>query len=269
MPSESQEHPSICKVQATEEGRRLVHISLEEEAFARAVALLAKHPDWDMDRLANKGVWSQIWDMELDDKYPLPDPGLIDCRGIEVSSVEDQIAISRDFLQQAQSELEGDHPRRASKGVWGSVIYGLSAVGLRRGWDHEASSDIADQLGHEFNRPCFGDLVRLAARLYEDQDHWDRVKEQHDLDDEEFWVYREEPVDIHSVVDQAIGFARELDEFRERQPEPFTIRDDYDQRRLARLLSIPRDRAEWELPMGTVDPNGFSRNPVDCGGPAG
>ncbi len=249
----------------------MVHVTLEEEVFDRATTWLAKHPDWDFNRLANNALYFRVWELEIDDKYPLPDPGLIVCRGIDVNSVEDQVAISRDFLQQARSELEGDHPRRASKGVWGSVVYGLSAVGMRRGWDHEASSDIADQLGHEFNRPRFGALVRLAARLFERKDYWDRVQESDDIDDEdeEFWVYREEPPDIHSVVDQATGFARELDEFRERQPEPFTIRDDYDQRRVARLLGIPRDRAEWELPMGTVDLNGFSRNPPDDRDPSG
>ena len=282
MPSEPQEHPNVCNVQAAGAGSQLVHINLEEEAFARAVALLAIHPDWDMDKLANKGIWSQIRKMEIDDKYPLPDPAMIVCRGLDVNSVEDQVAISRNFLQQAQSELEGDNPIQAAKGVWGSIVYGLSAVGIKRGWDHEASGDIADQLGHEFNRPRFGDLVRLAAELYKGattlalsktEDYRGREEEPDDIhdEDEDYWGWGqwEEQADIHSVVDQATTFALELDEFRERQPEPFTIRDGYDRRRLARLLGIPRDHAERELPLGKVDPNGFSRNPPDDDDPAG
>ena len=265
MPSESQEQPNVFNAQATEDSSLLVQISLEEELFNRATAWLSKHPDWDMDRLANSALQFQVSCLETDDKYPLPDPGLVVCEGLGVNSVEDQVDISRDYLQQAQSELEGDNPSQASRGVWGSVVYGLSAVAIKRGWNHEASGDIADQLGHEFNRPRFGDLVRLAADLYEGKDY-----EGKDYEDEDYyWSRKKKPDNIQGVVDLAIAFVQELDEFRERQPEPFTIRDGYDQRRLARLLNIPRDQAEKELPMGTVDPNGFSRNPPDDSDVAG
>ena len=124
--------------------------------------------------------------------------------------------------------------------------------------------------GHEFNRPCFGDLVRLAADLYEGKDYEGKDYEDEDYEDEDYyWSRKKKPDNIQGVVDLAIAFVQELDEFRERQPEPFTIRDGYDQRRLARLLNIPRDQAEKELPMGTVDPNGFSRNPPDDSDVAG
>ena len=246
MPEEAREHPSVCSIQAPGEGRRLVHIILEEDIFTRAVALLAKHPDGDLARLVNVGTSDQIRSMEIDDAHPLPEPKPEVRENIERASVEEHAEISHRFLRLAQSELNRRRRSQASKAVWRGVAHALSAIAVKRGWDHLSSEDIASQLGKEFNRPDFWLWVGSAISLYDHEDFWGRVKEGDVIQDH---------------IDQANAFVEELDELRERQPGPFTIKEEADQRRLARLLGIPRDQREQELPIGTVDPNGFSSKP--------
>ena len=248
MPSETYDLSNVCNIRAPGEGQRMVHVTLEEDVFTRALAILAKHPDWDLDRLVNVGLESKVGYMEIDDKYPLPEPTPPRSENIERTSIEGHVTTSHQLLRRAQSELNRRWRRRASKTVWDGIAHALGAIAVKRGWDHRCSADISEQMVLELGREHFYTWIAVVEGVRDHEDYWGEVRRADN---------------IQYAIDQATAFVEELDEVREMEPRPFTIRDQYDQQRLARLLGISRDRRDQELLIGTVDPNGFSRNSPD------
>ena len=162
-----------------------------------------------------------------------PSPGNAD--------VEDHVLMSRNFLEQAKSELSKGDGLQASEKVWGAVAHALKAIGAQRGWRHRAHQniqDIAAHMGDEFDRRDFFGHLTVAESMH--QNFYENDKEE-DL--------------ISQAIDDAETFLAKLDEVRTLPPRPYTISTVSAQSRLRRLLGLPRDEPP---PMGIHSEVGFS-----------
>ena len=174
----------------------------------------------------------------------LPEPGK--------ASVEDHVRMSHWFLEHASIELTNGNRLQASEKVWGAVAHALQAIGEQRGWNHhihQNTKDIGGHLANEFDRGHFHSYVVEADAMHLN-----------------FYKNEEEEDTIRHAILTAGQFIAELDELRDRPPVPFTVRNATDQRRLGRLLDIPREQLQQQLPLESHSDAGFSRNPEDAGG---
>jgi uncharacterized protein (UPF0332 family) len=163
--------------------------------------------------------------------------------------------MSRRFLQHAHSELNRGHRLQASEKVWGAVAHALKAIGEQRGWSHDNHQnikDIGDHLANEFDRDDFHGLIVEADAMHQN-----------------FYKNEYERDHIRSALRRAETFVAALDQIREEPPQPFTITEPADQRRLGRLLQIAKKDFQRMLPIGARDPHGFSINPQDGDGESG
>ena len=166
---------------------------------------------------------------------PRPEPGEL--------GVDGHAQMSRRFLEHAriQSE-EGDRIQAAEK-IWGAAAHALKAVGEQRGWIHDRHPnifDIGEHLGREFSKE--EEFDRYLARA----DYMHRNFYQNDRSE---LSIRYALADVGSLVD-------ELEQIRQSEPRPFTVRDEGDRIRLGRLLGLQRgDRP----PIGDHSPVGYSQ----------
>ena len=162
-----------------------------------------------------------------------PSPGNAD--------VGDHVLMSRNFLEQAKTELSKGDGLQASEKVWGSVAHALKAIGVQRGWHHRAHQnikDIAAHMGDEFDRGDFFTHLLMAESMHKN-----------------FYENDREQAQISRAIDDAEAFLAKLDEVRALPPRPYTISSSDAQHRLRRLLGLPRD----ELPLrGAHSEVGFS-----------
>lgn len=134
----------------------------------------------------------------------------------------DHMQISRRFIEQTRIELaDGDRLQAAEK-VWGAAAHALKAIAIDRGWQHsrqEQLTQIAIQLGNEFDRPDIGDNALLAENLHTN-----------------FYSYRHEADTINRAIDRVEQFAADLTAVRASPPRPFQVRTNSDRNRLQRIL---------------------------------
>ena len=162
-----------------------------------------------------------------------PSPGNAD--------VEDHVLMSRNFLEQAKTELSKGDGLQASEKVWGAVAHALKAIGVQRGWHHRAHQnikDIAAHMGGEFDQRDFFGHLAMAESMH--QNFYENDREE-DL--------------ISYAIDDAETFLTKLDEVRVLPPRPYTISTVSAQSRLRRLLGLPREEPP---PMGAHSNVGFS-----------
>ena len=164
----------------------------------------------------------------------LPGPG--------ASSIEDHVQMGRRFLEQAGIELDKGDRLQASEKVWGAVARSLKAIGIQRDWTHDSHANviaIGEHLAREFGRDDFYDYVNMAESMH--------VNFYENLNEEDA---------VRRALDRAAIFIAELDKVRASRPMPYTIRDVTDQRRIGRLLGLPR---EERIPIGQRSEVGFSK----------
>jgi uncharacterized protein (UPF0332 family) len=164
----------------------------------------------------------------------LPDP--------RQSGIEDHVQMGRRFLEQAGIELDKGDRLQASEKVWGAVAHSLKAIGIQRGWVHDSHANviaIGEHLAREFERDDFYDYVNTAESMHVN-----------------FYENLSEEDAVRRALDRAGIFIAELDKVRTSSPRVYTVRDVTDQRRLARLLGLPRE----ERPaIGQRSEVGFSK----------
>ena len=164
----------------------------------------------------------------------LPGPG--------ASSTEDHAQMGRRFLEQAGIELDKGDRLQASEKIWGAVAHSLKAIGIQRGWVHDSHANviaIGEHLAREFQRDDFYDYVNTAESMHVN-----------------FYENLSEEDGVRRALDRAITFIDELDKVRTSPPMSYTIRDVTDQRRVGRLLGLPRDE---RIPIGQRSEVGFSQ----------
>ena len=125
-------------------------------------------------------------------------------------SPDEHMQISRRFIQHAREELEKGERLQASQKIWGAEQHALTAVGKERGWrteDYRHKNAIANHLAEEFNNP----LIRIRHNSY---DSYHVNFYQNRLDD---------VLAMNADIDDVEQFVNELEEIRERGPQPFTI----------------------------------------------
>ena len=164
----------------------------------------------------------------------LPGPG--------ASGFQDHAQMGRRFLEQAGIELDKGDRLQASEKIWGAVAHSLKAIGIQRGWVHDSHANviaIGEHLAREFQRDDFYDYVNTAESMHVN-----------------FYENLSEEDGVRRALDRAITFIDELDKVRTSPPMPYTIRDVTDQRRVGRLLGLPRDE---RIPIGQRSEVGFSQ----------
>lgn len=127
------------------------------------------------------------------------------------------------------------------------MAHALKAIGEQRGWNHnnhQNIKDIGDHMANEFDHDDFHGLVVKADAM-----HRNFYKNEHQSDN------------IRSAFGRAESFVTGLDQLRNEPPQLFTIAESADQRRLGRLLRIPKEGFQRRLSIGGHDPNGFSLDP--------
>ena len=164
----------------------------------------------------------------------LPGPG--------ASNIEDHVQMGRRFLEQAGIELDKGDRLQASEKVWGAVAHSLKAIGIQRGWVHNSHANviaIGEHLAREFERDDFYDYVDTADSMHVN-----------------FYENAREEDGVRRALNRAAIFIAELDKVRASLPMPYTIKDVTDQRRVGRLLGLPR---EERIPIGQRSEVGFSK----------
>ena len=149
--------------------------------------------------------------------------------------------MSRNFLEQAKTELSKGDGLQASEKVWGAVAHALKAIGVQRGWHHRAHQNIKDIAAHmddEFDRKDFFGHLAIAESMHKN-----------------FYENDREEAQIARAIDDAETFITKLDEVRALPPKPYTISSSDAQHRLRRLLDLPREEPP---PMGAHSNVGFS-----------
>ena len=83
-----------------------------------------------------------------------------------MTTADSHMVISRQFIHQAEEELESGDFLQASEKAWGAVAHRLKAIARQQGWRHGRHGDfyaIAIQLGKGTDRA--GDLERLLSNV--------------------------------------------------------------------------------------------------------
>ena len=155
-------------------------------------------------------------------------------------SPDEHMLISRQFIEHARDELEKDERLQASEKVWGAEQHALAAVGKERGWlteDYYPKTSIALHLEDEFNDPS----IRIYHRNF---NTYHRNFYQNDVHAEEI---RKGIIDVEQFVNL-------LENIREKGPQPFTI-SNRDQ--IRRLSEIAGNEVANRLQVGQTYTDGF------------
>ena len=135
---------------------------------------------------------------------------------------DDHMQISRRFIEQARIELTDGDRLQASEKLWGTVAHALKAIATDRGWHHsrhEQLTQIAIQLGKEFDRPDFEDKVRVVESLHSN-----------------FYLNKDEADSIGRTMSMVEEFLADLEAVRASPSRPFQVRTNSDRNRLQRIL---------------------------------
>ena len=82
---------------------------------------------------------------------------------------ENNLRISRQFIRQADRELQYGDSLQASEKAWGSVVHHLKAIARQRRWRHGGHynlAEIIDRLAGETNQPEMKSLFSVAESLH-------------------------------------------------------------------------------------------------------
>ena len=118
---------------------------------------------------------------------------------------------SRDFVRQAQAELDAGDRLQASEKAWGAAAHAVKAIAADRGWNHDSHRllfDVIDQIARDNEVPALRSLFQIANSLHQNfyenwqpdgvvQDGISEIKQLVDLLDE----IRSQPVKPSVVVD--------------------------------------------------------------------
>ena len=134
---------------------------------------------------------------------------------------EDYMAMSRDYIRQAELELEQEDLKQAGEKAWGAVATGVKSISVLRGWRHDhhtLTGDALRELADEFGR--------------EDWKHWFHTAEAMHSN---FYENRLAEPDIQDGIDRATKLLSELERIREEPPRPISNRTRNQERRLQAL----------------------------------
>ena len=100
-----------------------------------------------------------------------------------VTESDRHLALSREYIGNAEDYLRQGNNKQASEKTWGAVAQQLKAVAERRGWNHDGHRlliDIAQQVSDEWNRPdwfaSFLAAKDLHANFYDDLMESDSIR---------------------------------------------------------------------------------------------
>ena len=85
-------------------------------------------------------------------------------------TVEKHLSISRDFIRQAQVELDKGERLQASEKAWGAAAHAVKAVAQQREWQHRSHSHLfqtISRLSTERNDPELRSLFNSASTLHQ------------------------------------------------------------------------------------------------------
>lgn len=89
-------------------------------------------------------------------------------------STDNHLAVSRQFIQQADEELERGDYLQASEKAWGAATRALKNIAIQRGWDHtrhkhlyRAVRLLVEETGDREIRLYFNSAEQLHANFYE------------------------------------------------------------------------------------------------------
>ncbi len=92
------------------------------------------------------------------------------------SQTDEYVALSQNYLRQAEEELTREDYLQAGEKAWGAVATAIKAVAEQRGWrhkHHDLTGEALFWLADEFARPdlkdAFALLEQLHRNFYEDQ----------------------------------------------------------------------------------------------------
>lgn len=85
-------------------------------------------------------------------------------------TVEKHLSISRDFIRQAQVELDKGERLQASEKAWGAAAHAVKAVAQQREWQHRSHSHLfqaVSRLSSEQEDPELRSLFNSASTLHQ------------------------------------------------------------------------------------------------------
>ena len=155
-------------------------------------------------------------------------------------SPDEHMQISRRLMEQAAEELEMGDRLQASEKVWGAEQHALAAVGKERGWateDYYAKSNVALHLSEEFSDSS----IRILHRNF---NTYHKNYYQNDID----------ALEIRNAIKEVEQFVNELENIRERGPQPFAITS---REQIGRLREIAGNEVANRLKVGKTYTDGF------------
>ncbi len=161
---------------------------------------------------------------------PLPEPGN--------PSIEDHLAMSRRFLDDAGVELDRGDRLQAAEKVWGSAAHALKAIAIQRGWrhrSHDSVNAVGNQLAREFDRADLLTPLTIANAMHVN-----------------FYENGVPAIQIKSAIKTVERYIDQLDHIRSLPPRPRTVYDDDERADLRRLLG-------WRPDVNAYSSVGFSQ----------
>jgi uncharacterized protein (UPF0332 family) len=151
------------------------------------------------------------------------------------------LQMSRQYIRQAQEELDKGDLSQATEKAWGASAESLKSIAAQRDWNHKSHGllrDMATQLYMEFGLPRIIDLFGLLENAHTNyyEHRWDR-----------------DEVQLH--IDRSRELLEALDVLRAAEPRRFTPANREQERRLQRLTQCHPDRvADAALDISTLPP---------------
>ena len=152
----------------------------------------------------------------------------------------DHRAISLRFLDHAQIELDKGHRLQAGEKAWGAVAHELKAIARARGWNsvgHANLYAVADYLAREYGTPEGQEPLPLRVTTI-DGFHRNFYENERSTDS------------IQAAISSARRLVDDLEEIRQKEPQPFTIENESDQRTVTLLTGV-------EYPLEETREDGF------------
>ena len=156
----------------------------------------------------------------------------------------DHRAIAMRFLDHAQLELDKGHRLQAGEKAWGGVAHQLKAIARARGWDsvgHANLYAVADYLAREYGTPEGREPLPLRVTTI-DGFHRNFYENERSTDS------------IQAAIGSARRLVDDLEEMRQKEPQPFTIENESDQRTVTMLTGV-------EYPLEETREEGFVNIP--------
>ena len=154
-------------------------------------------------------------------------------------SADDRRVMSQRFLIHAREELAKGNRLQAGEKAWGAVAQQLKIVGQDRGWRHTSHRQV-EAIGRQLTIE-HGD-TKLAQAL----------GDAYHVGHENFYENYRSPGEIERMIDRVEQAIPVLEALQSQPPQPYTISDQDDVRRL-RLLTGNND-----LQVGDTSPTGFA-----------